>query len=206
MQRSTVLGWVSLTGDLTATDTLFVGKLEVSGTIALDHCYVADLHWVPVGNDRTTGGSEETEPATVTRCSACGGVRAVRLRHSHVRALTLDPSRLRSCDCGDGEDRVTACASCPPGGCADCPINGPDRHWVVFPDPAPDFYPDNRYPSPDFARLTDVNSDMLLSGASNGGEIGAFNCAQMNARDRQFRAALRSARLFGVEADVTYKS
>jgi hypothetical protein len=72
MQRSTVLGWVSLTGDLTATDTLFVGKLDVSGTIALDHCYVAYLHWVPVGNDRTAGGSEETEPATVTRCSACG--------------------------------------------------------------------------------------------------------------------------------------
>lgn len=203
MQRSTILGGLSLNSNLTATDTLFVGTVEVSGTTTLDHCYGADLNWVPTGSDRVAGKAPAT--TTVTRCPACGGVLAVRLRYGHVRAVTLDPSRVRCCDCGSKEEgRETACASCPPGGCADCPITHPTQHWVVL--PGPNFYSDNYYPSPNFARLTDANYDQLLSGASDGGEVGAFNSAQMAARARQFDAALRSALLFGVELDVKYKS
>jgi hypothetical protein len=205
MQRSTILGPMTLygTSSLDATDVLFAGGLTAAGSITLDHCYVADLQWRPSNLAGRLDG-DPPEAATVVRCSRCLGVQAVRLWRCHVRALTLDPTRLRCCTCGSRTTEVVSCGDSSSDERGDHPLKA--ASWVWHTAGPPIFYPDNCYPNANFARLTDDNSARLLSSASDGGEIGAFNCARMADRTRQFNAALSSALPPGVEADITFLS
>jgi hypothetical protein len=205
VRRSTILGHMTLygTSSIDAKDVLFAGSLTVAGSFKLDHCYVADLQWrLPHLAGRLEG--DPPEAATMVRCQRCLGVQAVRLWRCHVRALTLDPERLRSCTCGFGATEVVSCGNSSSDERGDNPLKGAGRLWQLAGPPI--FYPDNRYPNANFARLTDDNLAWLLSGASDGGEIGAFNCARMADRSRQFSGALSSALPLGVEADITFLS
>uniref|UniRef100_B0T4I7 4Fe-4S ferredoxin-type domain-containing protein n=1 Tax=Caulobacter sp. (strain K31) TaxID=366602 RepID=B0T4I7_CAUSK len=207
LARTTVLGATSAAGGLAATDTLFVGPLFAAGQVTLDHCYVADLQWTPVVGKTPVTPATDTPavPARVEYCTACGGVRAVRLWRCHVVSLTLDPAAMKVCACAKpGPSETRACAGCAVSGCADaCPLKATGAAWEGLADP-PNFYPDSPYPDADFARLTDANPPQILTGATDQGEIGAFNAAQAQARSREFDAALRGALLFGAGVDVTF--
>ena len=213
LARTTVLGATGAAGGLAATDTLFVGPLIAAGKVALDHCYVADLQWTPVVGKTpaplapTLAKDTPSVPAQVEYCTACAGVRSVRLWRCQVSSLTLDPATLKVCACDPpGPSETRACADCAVAGCAAaCPLKATGGAWRGLSGP-PDFYPDSPYPRADFARLTDANPPEILTGATDQGEIGAFNTAQAQARAREFDVALRGALLFGAGIDVTFLS
>lgn len=209
LARVTVLGATGAAGGLAATDTLFVGPMIAGGQVMLDHCYVADLQWTPIAGKTPAKPVADTPsvPARVEYCTACSGVRALRLWRCHVSSLTLDPSTMKVCACDPpGPSETRACAGCAVAGCAAaCPLKTAGAAWQGLAGP-PDFYPDSPYPYADFARLTDANPPEILTGATDQGEIGAFNAAQAQARAREFEAALRGALLFGAGIDVTFLS
>lgn len=202
LSRCTLLGGATITGQLTATDTLFAGGLASSFAV-LSHCYVTGL---VVGFDDGALAAAPPSAALVARCPACDAVTGIRLRHSYVQALSLGPAELTGCRCETPPAReVRSCGGCIVPGCeATCPLKGAGRLWTPLPPPT--FYPDNAYPQPDFARLADDNPSELLTGASDQGEIGVFNRAAMPARARQFQEALDGALLFGSTTDVDFLS
>jgi len=209
LARTTLLGATVATGAVSATDTLFAGPLVATGPLKLDHCYVADLQWSPITGPPPAALTDAPAGASVVveRCEACDGVRAIRLWRCQVTALTLDPATIKACACDPkGPSQTQPCEGCAVAGCAaSCPLKASGQVWLSLPA-APNFYPDNLYPYANFARLSDDNPPQLLNGASDQGEIGAFNAAQMQARDRQFDTALRDALLFGAGLDVTFVS
>lgn len=213
--RSTLLGTAATASALKATDTLFVGQLTATGACTFDHCFVGDL-WVPLAlhGDPTPptglpppGPDGRPQGGTVVRCTVCDGIVSLRLWCCYIKALSLDPATIARCTCATPAPGAPRdCQSCAVPGCADtCPLKAEGQEWEPLGKP-PDFYPDNAYPGADFARLTLNNPPQILRGATDRGQIGAFNQAQTAVRGEQFARALKSALMYGAGADVSYRS
>jgi hypothetical protein len=231
LNRVTLMGSGQIAGSLQAVDTLFAGALICSGTVRLSYCYVADLNYsrahravsmraqvrgsarrssrrraaraaVPAGSITGIG------PATaITRCSTCGKLREIRMRGCVIQKLTLDLGLDQFCDCAKPTDGPPIdCSTCGGDACGGrCPLKAPGQSWqpVILP---PAFVQPNRYPSADFARLSDATPSAILRGASNRDQIGAYNVSVPTQREDQLQEALRSGLLFGCGLEVVYES
>ncbi len=122
-----------------------------------------------------------------------------------VWQLALTPDDLCSCkDASKTEPRD--CAACTDLVCAQtCPLRASGQLWVPIKRP-PNFDEPNRYPLPNFARLSSDNSKKILTGAGNRDVLGSYNLAVPSARSAEFEAALRSALLPGVQLDRKFET
>ena len=200
--RLTLIGGAAAAGTLHASDSLFDGVLACSGDVCLNHCYVRDLQHPPVA---AADAAAAAPSAIVSRCATCGKVRSVRLMQCMVWQLALTPDDLCSCkDASKTEQRD--CATCTDLVCAQtCPLRASGQLWVPIKRP-PNFVEPNRYPLPNFARLSSDNSKKILTGAGNRDVLGSYNLAVPSARSAEFEAALRSALLPGVQLDRKFET
>ena len=202
LSRLTLIGGASAAGTLHASDSLFDGVLACSGDLCLNHCYVRDLQHPPVA----AGDAAAPAPsAIVTRCATCGKARSVRLTQCMVWQLALMSDDLCSCkDASKTEPRD--CATCTDLVCAQtCPLRASGQLWAPIKRP-PNFDEPNRYPLPNFARLSSDNCKTILTGAGNRDVLGSYNLAVPSARLTEFEAALRSALLPGVQLDRKFET
>ena len=154
--RLTLIGGASAVATLHASDSLFDGVLACSGDVYLNHCYVRDLQHPPVAE----GDAAAAPSAIVSRCATCGKARSVRLMQCMVWQLALTSDDLCSCkDASKTEPRD--CATCTDLVCAQtCPLRASGQLWVPIKRP-PNFDEPNRYPLPNFARLSSDNSKKI---------------------------------------------
>jgi hypothetical protein len=70
------------------------------------------------------------------------------------------------------------------------------------------FFDGNAYPLPDFARLepSPANPRVIVAGATNHDQLGAYNLAVPTARRAELDVALEDALLEGLTLDVRFES
>lgn len=207
LDRVTLLGTARTQGKVAATDSLFAGALTCTGQVQLSYCYVADLGYLGPGSAPNPATDTAPAAASVTRCTTCGKLRAIRLQACVAQRLALDPARDPFCTCDAPADGPpTDCTTCADPACAPtCPLKAPGQSWQPV-GGAPVFMQPNRYPLPNFARLANDNPRDILYGASNRDVLGADNIAAPSARATQLDEALRDNLLFGKGLDVVYES
>lgn len=199
IQRGTILGEVAVGAPLTATDTLFVGALRATGGVDLRCCVVGLALIGPRAMDLDAAEVASSPlDAGVVRCAACAKLKAAFLKTAYVAALSLPARFEASCACAAATPDVVE----PPA------ADGPEAQLsaaVAGLGPVR-FYPDDAYPSADFARPSLSNASEILMGSSVGGEIGAYGLSGATQRRAMFFKTLEDNLPMGVGYRVHYRS
>ena len=214
--RSTLMGTASLGGGVQALDSLFAGTVSCSGKATFSNCYVAELSYLVAGAGATAAevalaAAPVADPPgfVMVRCKSCGKISGVGARNVMLRHLTLGVPEADYCSCTAAADATAiACATCTDPDCAKtCPIRSLATHAEFTAAPAA-FFDGNAYPLPDFARLepSPANPRVIVAGATNHDQLGAYNLAVPTTRRAELDVALEDALLEGFTLDVRFES
>lgn len=199
IQRSTLRGDVVVGAPLTATDALFIGTLRAAGGLDLRCCFVGLALIGPKAMDLDPAEiAAGPLDAGVVRCAVCAKAKAVFLKNAYVAALSLPARFEAACTCASATDDVV---KLPAEGGVEAQLSA-----AVSGLGPVQFYPNDAYPSPDFARPSLANAPEILMGSSTGGEIGAYGLSGATQRRAMFFKTLEDNLPMGVGYRVHYRS